>query len=80
MIINDVDLVHLILSVLKGKASRWYRTIRRDSDKWKAFFCREFLTTVDDVVDKLRARIQAREEKISSYVTSLKLIMGHLTL
>lgn len=83
MVIDDDDLIHSIPSILKGQASRWYRTIRREIDTWKMFkraFRREFLTTVDDdeVIDELRARTQAKGEKISSYLTSLRLIMGHL--
>ncbi|XP_051160509.1 uncharacterized protein LOC127281063 [Leptopilina boulardi] len=32
----------------------------------------------DEVIDEMRSRTQAKGEKISSYITSLRLIMGHL--
>ncbi|XP_043476363.1 uncharacterized protein LOC122507621 [Leptopilina heterotoma] len=32
----------------------------------------------DDVIDELRARTQGKEEKISAYLTSFRLILGHM--
>ncbi|XP_051161374.1 uncharacterized protein LOC127281618 [Leptopilina boulardi] len=80
---NDEELLQAIPSIFRENASRWFRTLRHDVRSWKSFkraFKREYLTTTDDdeVVDELRSRTQAKGEKISAYLTSLRLIMGHL--
>ncbi|XP_051158480.1 uncharacterized protein LOC127279884 [Leptopilina boulardi] len=81
--IRDEDLLQTLASIFKGSASRWFRTIRQEISSWRSFkkaFRREYLTTIDDdeVIDEMRSRTQAKGEKISSHITSLQLIMGHL--
>lgn len=81
--IEDDALLRAIPSVLGLMASRWYRVRREEIDSWKKFkklFSREFVVVVDDedVLDELKARTQAKGEKITEYLSCVKIIARHL--
>lgn len=57
--------------------------MKHEIRSWKSFkrlFKREFLSAIqeDDILDELKARTQSKGEKISTYLTSLRYITGHL--
>lgn len=80
---NDEELFQVVSSMFRQNASCWFRTIRHKMWSWKPFkraFKREYLIMIDDeeVADELKRKTQGKGEKISAYLSSLRLIMGHL--
>ena len=81
--LGDFEIWGAILTVLRGKARRWWRTSRDRISTWaeiKTHFRRAYVREFgeEDLWSDLRHRRQAEKEKISTYTISLRHIVRHL--
>lgn len=77
--ISDRAILNALPCILSGKASRWYKTIKRRLKTWDEFcraFRHQFMGEYDreDLLDDLRRRTQGKGEKIVDYLASLMYI------
>lgn len=78
---SDADILSALPCILSKRAGRWYRTEKKYIKDWQSFaraFRSQFITEYDreDLLDDLRRRTQDKEEKISSYLSSIKYIVS----
>ena len=80
--IPDRGILSAIPCIFSKRAGRWYRTIKADLYNWADFkraFKNQFTKEFDreDLLDDLKRRTQAKGEKIASFITSIRYIVGH---
>ncbi|XP_051156757.1 uncharacterized protein LOC127278871 [Leptopilina boulardi] len=81
--LSDKDILQTLPIILQGDAIIWFRTLRHELKTWRSFkraFTNEYLVKVDneEIIDELKSRTQGKDERISSYLRSFRVILGHM--
>ena len=81
--ISGKDLIEAIPCTLTKSARRWYSSLSRSVSTWTEFkseFRHQFMRrrSDDDVMDDLRNRTQAKNGRITSYLSCIRLLLNML--